>query len=452
MALSANTVWELRTAGASTNGGGFVTGATGTDYSQQNGNNVATGNDDSTTDAVAAGTTTITSATANFGTTIVGNIIYLQGGTGALAAGRYQVITRASATNITVDRNVAAGTGITMNIGGAINGIGVCSASYVAGNIVYIKAGTYTISSATIGAVGGTFSSVGNTYIEGYNATRGDLGTAPLMQASGISAFTVFIAGGGGSTIVNVNMDGAGLGTSRGINTGGTVYKCKAENFTNNAFTTSSTSTCYFCEATGCSTNEPYDQVNAVACIAHDNTVTGYAIGAGCFFFNCISESNSGASSDGVAFSASATRSACVNCVAYNNGRDGFRCDGDAVFVINCIAEDNAGWGFNDLNQASLLFDCCAGFSNTSGEITIGTGKVTRSIDFVTGSSSFFTDAANGDFSLNNTAGAGADARAAGKPGPYLNALTTGYLDIGAAQHQDTGGGGGGEGGAGYFG
>jgi hypothetical protein len=339
-----------------------------------------------------------------------------------------------------------------MNIGGAIDGIGVCSASYVAGNIVYIKAGTYTISSATIGAVGGVFSSVGNTYIEGYNATRGDLGTAPLLQASGISAFTMIIAGGGGSTIVNVNMDGAGLGTSRGINTGGSVYKCKAENFTNNAFTTSSTSVCYFCEATGCSTNEPFDQVNAVGCIAHDNTFIGFGLGAGTYIINCISESNSGAASDGFAFSASATRSVCMNCVAYNNGRDGFRCDADAVFLINCIAEDNAGWGFNDLNQAAIIFDACSGFSNGSGEITIGTGKLARSIDFDTTASSAFTDAANGDFSLNNTAGAGADQRGAGKPGPYLNALTTGYLDRGAAQHQDAGGGGGGEGGAGYFG
>lgn len=64
MSLSAATVFEVRPgAGNSTNGGGFVAGATGTDYSQQNNKNSGS-TDKSTTDAVANGTTTITSATA----------------------------------------------------------------------------------------------------------------------------------------------------------------------------------------------------------------------------------------------------------------------------------------------------------------------------------------------------------------------------------------------------
>jgi len=62
-AISVNSVFEVRTAGNDTNGGGFVTGAAGTDYSQQDANNTV-GADISTTDAVAAGTTTITSITA----------------------------------------------------------------------------------------------------------------------------------------------------------------------------------------------------------------------------------------------------------------------------------------------------------------------------------------------------------------------------------------------------
>ncbi len=58
MALSANTVWEVRGAtGAVTNGGGYVTGSGTTDYSQQPGAQIAV------VDAVANGTTTITSAT-----------------------------------------------------------------------------------------------------------------------------------------------------------------------------------------------------------------------------------------------------------------------------------------------------------------------------------------------------------------------------------------------------
>ena len=43
------------------------------------------------------------------------------------------------------------------------------------------------------------------------------------------------------------------------------------------------------------------------------------------------------------------------------------------------------------------------------------------------------------DFTLNNTAGEGALCRAAGFPGALLSG-GTGYLDIGALQHQDSGG------------
>jgi len=51
-----------------------------------------------------------------------------------------------------------------------------------------------------------------------------------------------------------------------------------------------------------------------------------------------------------------------------------------------------------------------------------------------------FTDGDNGDFSLNTAAGGGALCRAAG----IDPAGQTGYIDIGAVQHEDAGGGGGG--------
>lgn len=57
-------------------------------------------------------------------------------------------------------------------------------------------------------------------------------------------------------------------------------------------------------------------------------------------------------------------------------------------------------------------------------------------------SGSPFTAPASHDFSLNNSASAGAAVRAAGWPG--VVPFGTGYLDGGALQHQDSGGGGGG--------
>src|ERR1043166_7369624 len=117
MALSANTVFEVRNGGSDTNGGGWVTGSSasgGTDWSQQ------TAAQYSVTDGVTAGSTVITSATAAFGTDVVGNIIYVQGGTGAVSSGWYQIISRTSSTTITVDRltGLTSGTGVTLKIGG----------------------------------------------------------------------------------------------------------------------------------------------------------------------------------------------------------------------------------------------------------------------------------------------------------------------------------------------
>jgi hypothetical protein len=117
MALSLDTQWNVRTDGSGHEWRRVRLRSCGTDYSRQAAAN-SVGSNISTTDAVAAGTTTITSATAAFTSAITGNIIYLQGGSGSLTAGWYQA-TYVSATSITVDRSVASGTGITLNIGGA---------------------------------------------------------------------------------------------------------------------------------------------------------------------------------------------------------------------------------------------------------------------------------------------------------------------------------------------
>lgn len=74
----------------------------------------------------------------------------------------------------------------------------------------------------------------------------------------------------------------------------------------------------------------------------------------------------------------------------------------------------------------------------TSGRIdTTGAGTIITEINDIALSGSPFTDASTGDFTLNNTAGGGADCRAA-------SLYWGGFADLGAVQHQDAGGGGGG--------
>lgn len=450
MALPATVVWEVRTAGNDTNGGGFNSAAAGTDYSQQDNKNTV-GNNISTTDAVGNGTTTLTSATASFTSAIVGNIIYLQGGTGALTASRYNVTGFTNSTTITLDRSVGAGTGITMNIGGAVASLGILGSTsatiIVDGHKIFIKAGTYSVTSATPNISNGCFSKANILYIEGYQTARGDLGTPPILQASGINTFTIFQIAND-LTIKNITIDGAGLTSSRGFNFNGQTvlaYKCNAINCTNNGFISSNSATrYYYCTATGCSSNAAFMGGHFYNCVAYSNTVTGFRFGnlvtGGAD--RCLSYSNSGASSDGFICDNNGDV-IFAHCVAYGNGRDGFRLDADNALVINCIAESNTGVGFNfgATNPRGGMLVNCGGFSSGTN-VAMGTGTFTSNTGFITGSGSFFTNAASGDFSLNNTSGRGAALRAAGLPGVFPVGLTTGYIDVGAAQHQDSGGGG----------
>lgn len=441
MAISANTVFEIRTAGSDTNGGGFTTGAAGTDYSQQNSKNTV-GSDISVTNAVGAGSTTLTSATANFSTAIVGNIIYLQGGTGSLAAGWYQVTARASTTSITLDRAVATGTGITMNIGGALASIGASAvAGAGAGMIVFIQSGTYSITSATINVAGGTISNSSLMNWVGYNTNRTmtNTDTKPLIQY-GVSGVSMFVSRG---TVYNLAFDGNGQTTARvnGSSDSTNMVNCSFTNM--NTGSGSTTGTFNNCSATANSA-----LVFAGVCVdceAYSNTATPFGGGVQTITIRCLSYNNTGATTDG--FNLSAVGSMAANCSAYGNGRAGFQWNSPtrASTAVNCHAENNTGWGFDDLSgsgvgSAQVLVNCSA-YNNTAGTIS-NLSKATI-IGFITVTAgSVFVNAASANFALNNTTNQGALLRAAGVPAFFPAGLTASYQDIGASQHQDTGGGG----------
>jgi hypothetical protein len=197
-----------------TNGGGFVTGASGTDMSVFNWKNATSGcttagvncysktADLSTTDgASASGSPThITSATGAYDANIVGNIIYITGG--SITAGWYEVTTRTSATDITLDRTAGCAgtcTGITVNIGGALASPGQASAVAVTGNIVYIQntgadgASVYSITTASTQVSGGTFGGSVIINWQGYTSTRslGNSDARPVIQTNVTTATTV---------------------------------------------------------------------------------------------------------------------------------------------------------------------------------------------------------------------------------------------------------------------
>ncbi len=215
-ALATATQWDVQAGvGASTNGGAFNTAAAGTDMSQFANKNAAGCSscqsatvNISVTNGVTAGTTTVTSATANFSSALVGNDIYITGGTGAVAAARYEVTGVTNATTITVDRStgLTAGTGTTINIGGTLDlySTAVASAQIIDGNIVWVKTGTNTVASTVA-----VTTNIANVTVQGYTTTHGDTTTGtnrPLLTSSTNSVRLFQLASNAGWAFRNLRM------------------------------------------------------------------------------------------------------------------------------------------------------------------------------------------------------------------------------------------------------
>lgn len=438
MALAAAIVWEVRTGGSDNSGGGFKTGAAGTDFSQQDaaqdtGTNL-------TVDAVD--NTKVTPDAHTPAAADVGNVIQITAGIG-YTTGFYE-ITAQDGVEWTLDRSPAAigVSGGTWALGGALVSPGKAGSAHVAGNTIYVKAGTYTITSASTNVAGGCpslttpSSTTTSTRLIGYNTTRDDDGTKPLLQASGISTFAL-VTLAQNTEVRNLSLDGASLTSSRGVagGTGTFSYLCKAANCTNSGF---SAGIAILCEATGCATQAAFNVVTCIACTSYSNTISGFLDG-NCI--DCVSANNTGASSDG--FNITVNQSRYVNCKAYTNGRSGFNFSAPSAakanWLINCISYNNV-----TSDYGSLAFDF--GFLIKCAGVTVDADITAKNkIGFVTLTGDPFANAAGNDFSLNNTAGAGAACRAAGIPGsssPYtLPGLSTNsYPDLGASQHQETGG------------
>ena len=145
-ALDAATVWEVRTTGADTNGGGFNAdnAAVGSDHTQQD------AAEDSGTDLVSADGDVdgcvVTSATHNFVADDNGNVIQItEVGVGAFTLGFYEIVSTA-ANAATLDRACGADGALSDGdwaYGGALAHPQKASTGVVAGNTVNVEVGTY---------------------------------------------------------------------------------------------------------------------------------------------------------------------------------------------------------------------------------------------------------------------------------------------------------------------
>lgn len=409
MTISSAAVVEVRLAGADTNGGGWVTGSSvsgGTDWSQQDAAQYAV------TDGVTNGSTVITSASANFGTDVVGNLVYVQGGTGAVSSGWYQIITRTSSTTIVVDRatGLTSGTGVTLNVGGALASPGqAANIATVTGQTVFIKyysSAAYTITSSISNVPNGCVSGTANTAYCGYDTTRSvynlDANRPTVRFSSGLSSINIFTNINTIYYVQSLILDGNGITGGRCAQMSGEYFYVKAINGVSAGLSqNSATGRAILCEVSSCSAT-PINTATAYDCYVHDNTVgTATASIQSQNSVNCIAANNSG---DGFSLSAGGS---FVNCVAYNNGAAGFNiANNNGTVAINCISENNSSAGFR-VNTGSISLINCADYNNTAGRsVNSANGKIWIDMNPVIGTGSFFTSSNN--FTLNNTAGAGA--------------------------------------------
>lgn len=289
MALNAAIVWETRTTAtaANANGGGFKTGATGTDFSQQ--------------DAAQYSLTGVTTAGADAvllsgsaAADMVGNIAYISSGTN-FTVGRYEITSVSVGVSITLDRNCASAAGAlgVVAIGGALSLGSSDDAIFetmVAGNKMFVKSGTYTLNgTVSISAAGSTTVPI---IIEGYASTRGDRpagSTRPIFDAGAV-AFSL----GAYWTVFNMQFTGSGANllvtTSSGrvINT-----RCTNTSTTANrdAIFLNSSSYAINCEAIsyrgiGINTNA---NSYMIGCYCHDSNVgINSTSNGGAVIINCL--------------------------------------------------------------------------------------------------------------------------------------------------------------------
>lgn len=431
MALSANTVWEVRNGGNDTNGGGFVTGSSGNDYSQQVSPQWALS-------GIATSGAGAVFLTATAASTMVGNICNIVSGTN-FTSGWYQITAVSVGVSVTVDRACCTGVGAigVINIGGALVSAGAAAAQWVNGNLIYVKynATPFSITSGSNNVAGGCLTLTGTQKLVGYDTTRTIVNTdanRPTFKASGISGVTVITPGGNQNIYVaNIIVDGNSLASMIGFGGGQMVVNCKAANCTTTGF--QGVQYAFLCEAASCGVGYNYSGA-FFGCVAHNCTGAGFYSNGGFSAQGCISYSNGGAGFD----CQNTFNMMFTNCIAYGNTGSGFanNSGSQGCICIGCIAEANGSYGFNQYIRSMY----CATYNNASGGFQ--TATYAPSLGNITGSGTFFVNAAAQNFALNNTANQGLLLQAANAVfnwGASVLSTTIGYLDLGTVQHQSAG-------------
>lgn len=478
MAISSTTVWEARTTGLSTNGGGFdpVTGAGATDYSLQDSPQLAL------VDIAIADntTTTITSATGGFTSAMVGNIIYLTGGTGGTLATQRREITAVTDSNTaTVDQAPApssAVTGVTGNLGGALSApwdvysSTAGSNSFVLGNILYIKSGIYTRTTTWFGkSLPSTTTITNRVYIVGYDTNRNLYNTDANRPEITTSTNSIVLFTGAlmlsqyffvRNLVFSNTAITKGSGVTNTTNASGCYWiNCKFTGFSIGLAGGSSSNTqvnafLINCEITNCSTGVSAGTNSGAwsfwGCYIHDNASTGITSGsssASIGAINSIIVNNGGAGISFSATSAMPTLSLQESIVANNTTSqilysvlsDPPTSNVNPSFIRSCVIWGGQ-YGIRHVSSgAYVLIDLTISryfYKNAIGGASIANLSNTDSVDTdIILTEDPFIDSANRDYRLNKKSGGGLLCRGIYYALPGLESFPS-YVDLGSYKFQ----------------
>jgi len=401
MALNAEVQWECQSGGDDNNGGGFNADASGTDYSQQTSAQATT-----TTATVVNSTTTIIDVDSGDYTCTdndVGNIIQIYGGTAT--AGFYEITARSS-QQWTLDRSVgSAGQTVVAKMGGCFATPGGMSYAInnggVRGNRCWVKSATYTITNTTGGTSGGPWknNTLDRFQLEGYETTRGDRGTPPTISAGTQTNVILWHQSVAlESNYINLKADGQ---SQTGVNGFSMGY---------------SGSNCFECEAVNCDasiTNYGFSVGQHTSCKAVDCGI-GFQIGGqncsiaiGCnkgFQPDPYSSHNCLAYDCVIGIDLWSVGARAVNCTV-DNCTTGMKTSSLYQFIANCIIS-NCTTAFDEVSTGEDLQRVALWNNTSDGDIP--------SVEFndyyiIELTADPYTDSANDDYTLNDTAGGGAE-------------------------------------------
>lgn len=445
MAIAAAAKWELRSSATASNvnGGFFVTGASGTDYSQQD---AAQYNLTGVTTAGADAILLSASAAAD----MVGNAAHIISGTN-FTAGWYEIISVVAGVSITLDRTctTAAGSSGVVNIGGAIS-LGAANddavfENAVAGHVFYMKQGTYTLGGTVNIAAAGTTIPIS---LEGYASTRGDRPTGDTRPV---------IVTGGTTMTFGANWNVRNVSFSRTadafvcctLGAGNVFTDCKASHTGGTAnraaFYLNEDAILIRCEAI-CTLGNAINAIGTntlIGCYIHDSNVGAVMANTvtSCIVVNCVFDTFATTALDfvGAVTAHTLVMGNTFYGAASPTGTGVKILSGgtDLRVINNIIYGFTTGVSHGTAGQTIGVDMYNAYYNNTTNGTnwTLGLGSTTTAITF--------SDAANGNFTPTSTTEIGTALL-----GTFPGALSTGYSDKGAVQTQygtgSAGGGGGG--------